>query len=174
MRESQVREFLDAIVRKKDRRKSEHVDLPELECVLGFVLFVGDVPVLNHARAADRGEADLNVPGNLGLLGEVREDAGDPHMKAVPAREDTLALGDRLCQLFGRMIDLPKGWPLMCHDLKQYSDDLKRRFCLEQIPRCSINHGPDEHHARADARWDKTYYEELAVLDARLTSGARA
>jgi hypothetical protein len=27
-----------------------------------------------------------------------------------------------LCQLFGRMIDLPKGWPMYCHDFKQVCD----------------------------------------------------
>lgn len=28
-----------------------------------------------------------------------------------------------LCQLFGRMIDLPKGWPMYCRDLKQLADE---------------------------------------------------
>ncbi len=27
-----------------------------------------------------------------------------------------------LCQLFGRMIDLPKGWPMYCRDFKQVCD----------------------------------------------------
>lgn len=27
-----------------------------------------------------------------------------------------------LCQLFGRMIDLPKGWPMYCRDFKQLCD----------------------------------------------------
>lgn len=28
------------------------------------------------------------------------------------------------CQIFGAMIDLPKGWPMYCRDLKQWSDEI--------------------------------------------------
>ncbi len=49
-----------------------------------------------------------------------------------------------LCQLFGRMIDLPKGWPMYCNDLKQY--------CVSKgDPRLTKQDG--EHHALNDARW---------------------
>jgi hypothetical protein len=60
--------------------------------------------MLNDSRAADRRHADLNVTRDLRLLAEVGHDAGNPHMKAVPAREDALALGDRFGRLFVLLI----------------------------------------------------------------------
>lgn len=56
------------------------------------------------------------------------------------------------CWLFGRMIDLPKGWPMYCRDLKQLADSLdKPRF-----------DGPKgEHNALADARWNMEFYNYL-------------
>lgn len=58
------------------------------------------------------------------------------------------------CWLFGAMIDLPKGWPMYCRDLKQLADSLdKPRF-----------EGPKgEHHALTDAKWNKAFYEYLMV-----------
>lgn len=49
-----------------------------------------------------------------------------------------------LCQLFGRMIDLPEGWPMYCRDLKQLAGDMR-------LP----EQGKGEHHALADARWTR-------------------
>lgn len=56
------------------------------------------------------------------------------------------------CWLFGSMVDLPKGWPMYCRDLKQLADSFdKPRF-----------EGPKgEHNALADARWNKEFYEYL-------------
>lgn len=51
-----------------------------------------------------------------------------------------------LCQLYGRMIDLPKGWPFFCRDLIQ---EAKRRGL--QLP----EQEGVEHHALADARWTR-------------------
>jgi hypothetical protein len=53
------------------------------------------------------------------------------------------------CQLFGRMIDLPKHFPKYCRDLKQVADVMKIRL---PPPR------EDEHHALADARWIRDSY----------------
>lgn len=50
------------------------------------------------------------------------------------------------CQIFGKMIDLPKGWPMYCRDLKQWADDLGN----VRLPRQKEG----EHHALADARWN--------------------
>lgn len=58
-----------------------------------------------------------------------------------------------LCQLFGRMIDLPKGWPMYCRDIKQFCDELGNPKLPEE--------GKNEHHALADARWNKAAYEFL-------------
>jgi hypothetical protein len=51
-----------------------------------------------------------------------------------------------LCQLFGAMMDLPKGWPMYCRDIKQECDRLGNPKLPDQ--------GKDEHHALADARWN--------------------
>jgi len=60
------------------------------------------------------------------------------------------------CWLFGCMVDLPKGWPMYCRDLKQLADSLdKPRF-----------EGPKgEHNALEDARWNKAFYEYLKEDD---------
>jgi hypothetical protein len=52
------------------------------------------------------------------------------------------------CWLFGRMVDLPKGWPMFCMDLKQSM--VGRGLTKSDLPKMS----PDEEHdALADARW---------------------
>lgn len=58
-----------------------------------------------------------------------------------------------LCQLFGTMMDLPKGWPMYCRDIKQWCDDLGNPRLPEQ--------GKGEHHALADARWNRVAWEFL-------------
>lgn len=57
------------------------------------------------------------------------------------------------CWIFGAMIDLPKGWPMYCRDIKQWCDDLGN----PKLPET----GKNEHHALADARWNKQAYEFL-------------
>ena len=57
------------------------------------------------------------------------------------------------CQLFGRMIDLPKGYPMHCMDLKQYSRMLGN-------PPNPPQDGA-EHNALEDARWNRKLYEFL-------------
>jgi 3' exoribonuclease, RNase T-like len=58
------------------------------------------------------------------------------------------------CQLFGSMIDLPKGWPMYCRDIKQWCDSLGNPKLPEQAS--------GEHNALNDARWNKRAYEFLA------------
>lgn len=50
-----------------------------------------------------------------------------------------------LCQLYGTMMQLPKGWPMFCRDLGQALDGVPR----EEVPQ----QGKGEHHALSDARW---------------------
>ncbi len=50
-------------------------------------------------------------------------------------------------QMFGTMMDLPKGWPMYCRDLKQWCDQLGNPPLPPQ--------GKDEHNALADARWNR-------------------
>lgn len=60
------------------------------------------------------------------------------------------------CQLFGTMMDLPKGFPMYCRDIKQLCDMLGNPKLPEQ--------GKGEHHALLDARWNKQTYEFLYNL----------
>lgn len=61
------------------------------------------------------------------------------------------------CQLFGTMIDLPKGWPMFCRDIKQLCVDRGDPKLPEQLS--------TEHNALNDARWNKTAYDFLSALD---------
>ena len=59
------------------------------------------------------------------------------------------------CWLFGTMVDLPKGWPMYCRDIKQLCDDLGN-------PRLPPVRG--EHNALADARWNRAAWEMLDLM----------
>ena len=56
------------------------------------------------------------------------------------------------CQIFGAMIDLPKGWPMYCRDLKQLCDSLGNPKLPKQ---------ENEHDALHDARWVRDQYWSL-------------
>jgi hypothetical protein len=60
-----------------------------------------------------------------------------------------------LCQLFGTMMDLPKGWPMYTRDIKQLCVSVGNPKLPEQ--------GKGEHHALADARWNRQAHEFLAA-----------
>jgi 3'-5' exoribonuclease Rv2179c-like domain len=66
------------------------------------------------------------------------------------------------CWLFGRMIDLPKGYPMYCKDLKQMFDEI---YQTEQHDK--IKQHPDypkqvkEHNAISDAKWNYELYKFL-------------
>lgn len=64
-----------------------------------------------------------------------------------------------LCQLYGTMMDLPKGWPMFCMDIKQAAVSVGNPW-LEATP------GKDEHNALADARWSKAAWELLRGFSA--------
>lgn len=57
-----------------------------------------------------------------------------------------------LCQLYGTMMNLPKGWPMYCRDLKQLLDDRGNPRQEKQ---------QDEHNALADAKWCMAVWKEL-------------
>lgn len=57
------------------------------------------------------------------------------------------------CQLFGTIIQLPKGYPMYCRDLKQWADQLGDI----RIPKPEV----EIHHALTDALWVKEGYEFL-------------
>jgi len=98
------------------------------------------------------------------------------------------------CSLFGRMIDLPKGFPMYCKDLKQMLDDAIMREAIgvdsalkngvypvpdnyrkpvsvlfdEMLTKYKeLNNYPkqeNEHSALHDARWNKELYEFLNTI----------
>lgn len=61
-----------------------------------------------------------------------------------------------LCQLFGKMIDLPDGYPMYTRDIKQLCDSLGN----PRLPKQET----DEHNALADAQWVKESYQFLLGL----------
>jgi len=61
-----------------------------------------------------------------------------------------------LCQLFGTMMDLPKGWPMYTRDLRQWADSLGITEPLDKFVSESA-----AHHALADARWTKVAWQFL-------------
>lgn len=92
---------------------------------------------------------------------------GEPKSRAAIAQEIVAFMGEKpeiwayyadydwvvLCQLFGRMIDLPKGWPMFCRDVKQLACDKGNPTLPEQKTA--------EHHALADAVWTQEAWQFL-------------
>lgn len=61
------------------------------------------------------------------------------------------------CQLFGKMIDLPKGWPMFCRDIKQLCDN-------KGSPSLPIHDKATRHNALGDAKWNKQAYDFLMSI----------
>ena len=64
-----------------------------------------------------------------------------------------------LCQLFGTMMDLPEGWPMYCRDIKQFADSIGNPTLPLQTS--------TEHHALADALWNRKAYDFLVAQSRR-------
>lgn len=61
-----------------------------------------------------------------------------------------------LCRIFGTMMDLPKGWPYYTRDLRQWADSFGIVKPMDQlIP------AESEHHALADAKWNRKVWDYL-------------
>ena len=73
----------------------------------------------------------------------------NPEFWAYYASYDWVAL----CQLFGTMMQLPKHFPMFCMDLKQLTVMVGNPKLPDQTS--------TEHHALADARWNKEAYDFL-------------
>ena len=78
---------------------------------------------------------------------------GKPEFWAYYADYDWVAF----CQLFGTMMDLPKGFPMYCRDIKQECDRLGNPRLPEQRE--------GEHNALADARWNRQAWEFLQQVE---------
>jgi hypothetical protein len=61
-----------------------------------------------------------------------------------------------LCQLFGRMVDLPEGWPYFTRDLRQLADLVGNPKMPEQSQK--------EHHALHDAFWIREAHRYVTSL----------
>jgi hypothetical protein len=71
-----------------------------------------------------------------------------------------------VCQLFGRMIDLPNGWPMFCRDLEQMWSSLH--------PRPAKPPSDELHNALGDARWMRSFHAALLGFAPPLPAGAVA
>lgn len=77
------------------------------------------------------------------------------------------------CWLFGKMMDLPKGFPMYCRDLKQMSDDVyneKKKaytlkggnnFLLDLKKHPEYPKQYNEHNALSDAKWNLELFKFL-------------
>lgn len=78
------------------------------------------------------------------------------------------------CSLFGRMIDLPEGFPMFCLDLKQEFDskisdsEIRSIGYNRAVERLKSKKGypeqKDEHDCLADARWNMQLYKWLKTF----------
>jgi len=90
------------------------------------------------------------------------------------------------CSLFGRMIDLPTGFPMYCKDLQQYKDDVADKILSQGIGTHSAGDKwyPDnmahakewveshplypkqenEHNALDDAKWNKSLFDFITFM----------
>jgi hypothetical protein len=75
------------------------------------------------------------------------------------------------CWLFGKMMDLPDGFPMYCRDLKQIFDQkadwLRIPTSRQHMDLKAHTHYPkqeNEHSAIDDARWNKKLYEFLKTI----------
>jgi hypothetical protein len=62
-----------------------------------------------------------------------------------------------VCQLFGKMIDLPEGWPMFCMDLKQL-------MVLKGVQKSDLpQQDGAEHNALNDALWNRKVFQYLTT-----------
>ena len=83
-----------------------------------------------------------------------------------------------LCWLFGKMMDLPKGFPMYCRDLKQIMDEKTNKYyphtvlenrnqVLDHFKKMTTYPKQDSsksHNAIEDARWNKQLFEFLTTI----------
>ena len=71
------------------------------------------------------------------------------------------------CWLFGTMMELPAGFPMYCHDIKQIMHMLSIK--KEDLPVQEDGH----HNALADAKWNKEAFEYISskMNDRLMTNG---
>src|SRR6185312_1287796 len=92
----------------------------------------------------------INMPKHIHFEGEDRKTL-EPEFYGYYADYDWVLF----CSLFGRMIDLPKGWPMMCFDIQQMITEYKidKNRLLKDVPQTN------EHNALSDAVWNFNAYK---------------
>lgn len=124
----------------------------------------------------NRAKSDL-VKSNYYIKRDILEFIGgdkNPEFYAYYADYDWVVF----CWLFGRMIDLPKGFPMYCRDLKQmvdgmfmhqenaYSGMSRLDAWLQDIKTLpGYPTQENEHNALDDAKWNKAFYEFLMKIE---------
>tara|TARA_R100000781_G_scaffold115008_1_gene88412 strand:- start:786 stop:1595 length:810 start_codon:yes stop_codon:yes gene_type:complete len=121
-----------------------------------IVKFVYPNAIYNHPNC---NHSDLEVTNCA--------DSEKPEFYAYYADYDWVAF----CWLFGKMIDLPKGFPMYCRDLKQELDRVgnDKKLTTETLDswldlvkkRKDYPKQTNEHNAIADARWNHELYKFL-------------
>ena len=114
---------------------------------------------------ADRSRADEWVRANViphlrgpvkpraVIAAEIKAFVGDaPEFWAYYADYDWVVL----CQLFGRMIDLPTGWPMFCRDVQQ----VRAEMGVDGLP----PQNGTAHNALDDALWTREAHAFLGSL----------
>lgn len=106
--------------------------------------------VVKHLKANQNSDYAPEYKTRDKVSKEIVEFVGDdPEFWAYYADYDWVAL----CQLYGRMIDLPETWPKFCRDLRQFREEIGDPELPEQI---SL-----EHMALDDALWNKDVFDFL-------------
>jgi hypothetical protein len=84
------------------------------------------------------------------IADEIRHFCGEnPEFWAYYAAYDWLAL----CQLYGRMLDTPFGWPHFVNDIQSLR---YWKGGIAKLPQVEA-----EHHALHDARWNKQFFDHI-------------
>ena len=112
--------------------------------------YYAEVAETDRSRACDWVKANVipNLTGPVLTRAQIAQDivtfAGEtPEWWAYYADYDWVAL----CQIYGRMIDLPDGWPMYCRDLRQH---------LDENGFAHISQPDSNHNALDDAKWVRT------------------
>jgi hypothetical protein len=122
----------------------------------------GDARNMSDASNFHKGWGKSNAQIAQDLLEFFKCGYEDGHWYAPPGIEVYGYYADYdwvlFCSLFGRMIDLPSGFPMYCRDLKQTMDEAnldgewKEKHCPEP---------ENSHVALADARWNYQLFMEI-------------
>lgn len=111
----------------------------------------------DHSRACDWVKTNViaKLTGPRKSRSKIAEEVklfcgSKPEFWAYYAAYDWLCL----CQLYGRMLDVPEDWPNFTHDLQSLR-------CLMGVREQPPQPDGSEHNALSDARWNRDFYAYL-------------